>query len=58
MAREALELTPKCKPDVLLDVRMPKVNGIDLLRLQEGQVFPPVTLLMTLDYDEALLEGI
>ena len=47
------------RPDVvLLDVRMPKKSGIDLLReLQEEGDLPPTILLTTFDDDEALLEG-
>jgi DNA-binding NarL/FixJ family response regulator len=48
------------RPDVvLLDVRMPKANGLDLLRdLRRADELPPTILLTTFDDDEALLEGV
>src|SRR5581483_2840584 len=48
------------KPDVvLLDVRMPKTGGLDLLRdLRDAHELPPTILLTTFDDDEALLEGV
>lgn len=48
------------QPDVvLLDVRMPKKNGLDVLRtLQRAGTLPPTILLTTFDDDEALLEGV
>lgn len=48
------------RPDVvLLDVRMPGKNGLDLLReLQQTRELPPTILLTTFDDDEALLAGI
>jgi len=48
------------RPDVvLLDVRMPKSSGLDLLReLRDAGELPPTILLTTFDDDEALLEGV
>jgi DNA-binding NarL/FixJ family response regulator len=48
------------RPDVvLLDVRMPKATGLDLLReLREARELPPTILLTTFDDDDALLEGV
>ncbi|HLG60188.1 MAG TPA: response regulator transcription factor [Vicinamibacterales bacterium] len=48
------------QPDVvLLDVRMPKKSGVDVLRaLQSRGTLPPTILLTTFDDDEALLEGV
>ena len=48
------------RPDVvLLDVRMPKAGGLDLLRdLRQSGELPPTILLTTFDDDEALLEGV
>jgi DNA-binding NarL/FixJ family response regulator len=48
------------RPDVvLLDVRMPKASGLDLLRdLRRADELPPTILLTTFDDDEALLEGV
>jgi DNA-binding NarL/FixJ family response regulator len=48
------------RPDVvLLDIRMPGENGIDLLReLRDADELPPTLLLTTFDDDEALLAGV
>ena len=48
------------RPDVvLLDVRMPKASGLDLLRdLRRANELPPTILLTTFDDDEALIEGV
>ena len=48
------------RPDVvLLDVRMPKASGLDLLReFRDAGELPPTILLTTFDDDEALLEGV
>jgi len=48
------------RPDVvLLDVRMPKAGGLELLRdLRESGELPPTILLTTFDDDDALLEGV
>lgn len=57
---EALQRIKDSNPDVLLlDVRMPKMNGIELLREMRAKAIPvPVILLTTFDDDDALLEGI
>lgn len=56
----ALARLRDCDPDVvLLDVRMPKKSGIDVLReLNKRTGAPPVILLTTFDDDTALLDGI
>lgn len=48
------------RPDVvLLDLRMPKKNGVDVLRaLQAAQILPPTIVLTTFDDDEALLDAV
>ena len=48
------------RPDVvLLDVRMPKASGLDLLHdLRRANDLPPTILLTTFDDDTALLEGV
>jgi DNA-binding NarL/FixJ family response regulator len=48
------------RPDVvLLDIRMPGKNGIDLLKeFQAAGDLPPTILLTTFDDDAALLEGV
>jgi DNA-binding NarL/FixJ family response regulator len=57
---EALQVLEKLRPDmVLLDVRMPKMSGIDVLREMKARTWTvPVILLTTFDDDAALLEGI
>lgn len=57
---EALEAIRRERPDaVLLDVRMPKRSGIEVLQALHGSSeLPPTILLTTFDDDEALLEGV
>lgn len=56
----ALTAIRRARPDaVLLDVRMPKRTGIEVLQaLQASNELPPTILLTTFDDDEALLEGV
>ena len=55
---EALALVPAAAPDVLLlDVRMPRVSGLDVLdRLGDGR--PPTLVLTTFDDAELLLRAV
>lgn len=57
---EAIQQIPEVKPDVvLLDVRLPKYSGIEVLTiLRERNALPPTILLTTFDDDEALLKGV
>jgi DNA-binding NarL/FixJ family response regulator len=57
---EALQAITEAAPDVvLLDVRMPKLSGIEVLKeLRARGSLPPTLLLTTFDDDAALLEGI
>jgi DNA-binding NarL/FixJ family response regulator len=57
---EALAAIGREHPDVvLLDVRMPRKSGLDVLRdLKSGGTMPPTILLTTFDDDEVLLEGV
>ncbi|MFY9531234.1 MAG: response regulator transcription factor, partial [Candidatus Acidiferrales bacterium] len=57
---EALLVIPKAKPDVvLLDLQLPKRNGIEVLRnLKESNQLPPTLILTTFDDDNLVLEGI
>ncbi len=57
---EALQRVEQDRPDlVLLDVRMPKRNGIEVLReMKSRNLAVPTILLTTFDDDKALLEGI
>jgi DNA-binding NarL/FixJ family response regulator len=57
---EALVKISETKPDVvLLDVRLPKLSGLQVLEMlnQQGKL-PPTLLLTTFDDDEVLLKGI
>ncbi|MBL8191671.1 MAG: response regulator transcription factor [Acidobacteria bacterium] len=57
---EALAKIPQVQPDVvLLDVRLPKMSGIEVLTsLRNRGGVPPTILLTTFDDDEALLKGV
>jgi len=57
---EALQVIRRERPDaVLLDVRMPKRSGIEVLQeLHRTGDLPATILLTTFDDDEALLEGV
>jgi DNA-binding NarL/FixJ family response regulator len=57
---EALAVIRRERPDaVLLDVRMPKRTGIEVLQaLHQSSELPPTILLTTFDDDEALLDGV
>lgn len=57
---EALIVVPECRPDVvLLDMRMPKKNGLEVLQaLSEKEALPPTLILTTFDDDEIVLKGI
>jgi DNA-binding NarL/FixJ family response regulator len=56
---EALEVVPREKPDVvLLDMRMPKKSGLDVLKsLRASDALPPTLILTTFDDDEIVLDG-
>ncbi|MDX1459970.1 MAG: response regulator transcription factor [Xanthomonadales bacterium] len=57
---EAIEMLPEVAPDVvLLDMRMPGLSGVDVLRhLKERDELPPTIILTTFDDDELVLAGI
>lgn len=57
---DAINQIPVINPDVvLLDVRLPKYSGIEVLTiLRERNALPPTILLTTFDDDEALLKGV
>ncbi len=57
---EGLTVIRRERPDVvLLDIRMPKKSGLDLLReMHAAGDLPPTILLTTFDDDEALLDGV
>lgn len=57
---QAIELIPRIKPDVvLLDMRMPGLSGLDVLRqLSAAGTLPPTVILTTFDDDQLVLAGI
>ena len=57
---EALEVIGREKPDVvLLDLRMPKMDGVGVLRtLRERGSLPPTLVLTTFDDDAMLFEAV
>jgi len=57
---EAIRMIPEVGPDVvLLDMRMPGLSGLDVLReLSRNQTLPPTIILTTFDDDEMVLAGI
>ena len=57
---EGLAVIRRERPDVvLLDLRMPKKGGVDVLRvLQATNALPPTIVLTTFDDDEALLDAV
>src|ERR1700730_11069614 len=57
---EALDVIRDSHPDVvLLDVRMPRKSGLDVLQaLRESHELPPTIILTTFDDQTVVLEGI
>ena len=57
---EAIRMIPEVAPDVvLLDMRMPGLSGLDVLReLSQNDTLPPTIILTTFDDDELVLAGI
>jgi len=57
---EAIEVIEREKPDVvLLDLRMPKLDGVGVLRgLRERGTLPPALILTTFDDDVMLFEAV
>ncbi len=58
--KEAIRMIPEVGPDVvLLDMRMPGLSGVDVLRtLNDENKLPPTIILTTFDDDELVLAGI
>ena len=57
---EAVEVIPDSSPDVvLLDMRLPKRNGLGVLQaLDSAGALPPTIILTTFDEDSLVLEGL
>jgi DNA-binding NarL/FixJ family response regulator len=57
---EAIEIIEQAKPDVvLLDLRMPKLDGVGVLRtLRERGTNPPALILTTFDDDAMLFDAV
>jgi len=57
---EALRIIPQVKPDVvLLDMYLPKRNGLEVLReLKQSQSLPPTLILTTFDEDKFIIGGL
>ena len=57
---EAVRLIPERTPDVvLLDMRLPKRNGLEVLRaLGDSGELPPTIILTTFDEDALVIEGL
>ncbi|WP_309573275.1 response regulator transcription factor [Deinococcus sp.] len=57
---QALTLVPAARPDVLLlDYRMPRLDGLGVLRALSAQgTLPPTLILTTFDDDDLLIEGV
>jgi len=57
---EALRVIPQAKPDVvLLDMYLPKRNGLEVLKaLKQSEYFPPTLILTTFDEDKFIIGGL
>ena len=57
---EALRIIPQLKPDVvLLDMYLPKRNGLEVLReLKQSHSLPPTLILTTFDEDKFVIGGL
>jgi DNA-binding NarL/FixJ family response regulator len=59
-AEEALEEIPAARPDVLLlDIKLPDLDGVELIRrLQARNALPATLILTTFEDDELLFDGL
>ena len=59
-AEEALAALPSARPDVLLlDMKLPKLSGVELMRqLRASAGLPPTLILTTFEDDDLLLDGL
>ncbi len=60
METKLLEMIPQAKPDVvLLDMHLPKRNGLEVLRaLKQAASLPPTLILTTFDEDKFVIGGL
>jgi len=55
--QEALDLTRKMRPDVLLlDINMPRINGIDVIKKLRSVGTPTEVLILSMHEDESLVK--
>lgn len=55
--QEALDLTQSMKPDVLLlDINMPRINGIEVIKRVRGVGLPTEVLILSMYEDESLVK--
>jgi DNA-binding NarL/FixJ family response regulator len=59
-AEDALQAVSQAKPDVLLlDIKLPRLSGVELIRLLKARgELPPTLILTTFEDDELLFEGL
>ena len=59
-AEEALKLLPSARPDVLLlDMKLPRLSGVELMQqLRTSSDLPPTLILTTFEDDGLLLDGL
>ena len=59
-AEEALKLLPSARPDVLLlDMKLPRLSGVELMQqLRASAELPPTLILTTFEDDGLLLDGL
>lgn len=57
---QALEVLKRCEPDVaIIDIRMPEMNGIELVKKIRGQDWPIKTLILSMhDSEEYVVQSV
>ena len=55
--QEALDLTRKMRPDVLLlDINMPRINGIEVIKILRSVGLPTEVLILSMHEDESMVK--